>query len=333
MTARPMTAGRSSFAGQDGYARIPLGEALPIGNASRTLAAWVLAPTPTDAKFLSYGARKPGEAFDFTVESSDGTPHVFLRHWGGNMRYPDAVTGEFMHFAAVVPEGATRNSDVLVYVNGEPSTGFRGEGDNWPLSTGVSDFVIGARSDILDFFDGVVDDVWLFDEALDQNAIRAVMQGTYGTELAGDFNANGLLDVDDINLLTEAVRNNSQDLKFDVDGDQTVGANDRSYWIHDLKHTYIGDANLDGDFNSSDLVMVFVRGEFEDGVANNSTWDDGDWNGDGEFGTQDFVVAFVDGGYDKPSSGAQLAAAVPEPTATLGALTGLLLLCHVYRRR
>ena len=37
-----------------------------------------------------------------------------------------------------------------------------------------------------------------------------------------------------------------------------------------------GDANRDGYFDSSDLVAVFQQGEYEDGIAENSSWTEGD---------------------------------------------------------
>ena len=58
-----------------------------------------------------------------------------------------------------------------------------------------------------------------------------------------------------------------------------------------------GDVNHDGGFDSTDLVAVFQRAEYEDGIADNSTWEDGDWNGDREFDSSDFVVAFQTGRY------------------------------------
>jgi hypothetical protein len=63
-----------------------------------------------------------------------------------------------------------------------------------------------------------------------------------------------------------------------------------------------GDANRDGLFNSSDLVQVFQRGEYEDQIKGNSTWEDGDWNGDGDFTTADLVLAFQSGGYQAAAS-------------------------------
>lgn len=53
-----------------------------------------------------------------------------------------------------------------------------------------------------------------------------------------------------------------------------------------------GDSNGDGRFDSSDLVFVFTIGEYEDGEAQNSTFEEGDWNGDGDFTTADFVFVF-----------------------------------------
>lgn len=59
----------------------------------------------------------------------------------------------------------------------------------------------------------------------------------------------------------------------------------------------VGDSNHDGIFSSSDLVAVFSAGEYEDGVDNNSSFEEGDWNGDGDFDTADLVFAFQAGNY------------------------------------
>ena len=59
----------------------------------------------------------------------------------------------------------------------------------------------------------------------------------------------------------------------------------------------LGDANRDGIFSSADLVQVLQRGEYEDQIAGNSSWEDGDWNGDGEFTSEDLVLALQSDGY------------------------------------
>lgn len=134
----------------------------------------------------------------------------------------------------------------------------------------------------------------------------------------GDFNGNGTLDTQDIEALFAALT--LADAIFDVNMDTVIDANDVSYWLHDLKNTYYGDANLDGEFNSADLINVFQAGEYEDAITANSTWSTGDWNGDGEFTTSDLVVAFQDGGYEQGPR--EAVSAVPEPSGLLTLLIG-----------
>ena len=111
-----------------------------------------------------------------------------------------------------------------------------------------------------------------------------------------DLNNDGALNALDIDLMAAAViQEMSQG--FDLDGDGQSDAADYLYLIENILQTNYGDANLDGVFNSADLVTVFQRGKFEDGIDQNAGWEDGDWNGDGDFTTSDFVVAFGTGGY------------------------------------
>ena len=88
-----------------------------------------------------------------------------------------------------------------------------------------------------------------------------------------------------------------------LDGDlNTTGDNatfSRSFDIKvEAENLIPGDSNRDGFFDSTDLVVVFVAGEYEDGIPENSTWETGDWNGDREFDTSDLVWAFVHGDYE-----------------------------------
>ena len=68
-----------------------------------------------------------------------------------------------------------------------------------------------------------------------------------------------------------------------------------------------GDANRDGQFDSTDLIQVFAAGEYEDDLDDNSMWEEGDWNGDGDFDSGDLVAAFQEGRYERPSSTASTA--------------------------
>lgn len=141
-----------------------------------------------------------------------------------------------------------------------------------------------------------------------------------GGGLLGDFNGDQILDAADIDTLSEAIRNQSSDPQFDVNSDGLVNSGDHTTWVVEVRKTFFGDSNLDGEFTSADFIAVFARGEYEDQTPFNSTWSSGDWNGDGDFNTNDFVTAFADGGFEQ---GPRVAVAVPEPS---GAFLGLLLI-------
>lgn len=127
--------------------------------------------------------------------------------------------------------------------------------------------------------------------------------------LLGDFNSDDSLTVADIGVLVDAIDAGSTDDWFDLNQDQTLDTSDVAYWVSELKQTWMGDTNLDGEFNSADLVQVFQAGLYEQDV--DATWAEGDWSSDHRFGSADLVLAFQDGGFElgpKPA-----VAAVPEP--------------------
>jgi hypothetical protein len=154
--------------------------------------------------------------------------------------------------------------------------------------------------------------------------------------LAGDFNGNHLLDIEDLELLAQAVRGSSTEVQFDINADVTVDSRDIQVWIRELKQTFIGDANLDGEFNTTDLVQVFAAGKYEatertpeGDILNPATWSAGDWNTDGEFTSSDLVLAFQDGGYE--AGPRATLTAVPEPSGLFLLLIGLCGLLRVTR--
>ena len=130
---------------------------------------------------------------------------------------------------------------------------------------------------------------------------------------AGDFNIDGLVDAADINLFTTSLLRGDAHAGFDLDDDGSVDLADRSVWVHELKKTWYGDANLDGEFNSGDLIITLAAGTFEADV--DAGWSSGDWNGDGKFTGADLIVALADGGYEAGPRAAT--AAVPEPSTFL----------------
>ena len=128
-------------------------------------------------------------------------------------------------------------------------------------------------------------------------------------ESAGDFDQDGELDIDDVNELSQAIFDESIEERFDLNDDARVDIGDLEFWVHELKETAIGDANLDGVFGTGDLVDVFTTNEYEDAISENSTWESGDWNGDREFNSRDFLIAFQHRGFNPTAN----VLAVPEP--------------------
>ena len=138
-----------------------------------------------------------------------------------------------------------------------------------------------------------------------------------------DFNRDGVLDVNDINLLLTEVKAGTNTKLYDRTGDGLVNVADivKTVTSVDDFFTYIGDSNLDGEFNTSDLVVLFQAGQYEDAAVGNSKWETGDWNGDAEFNSGDLLFAFQQGGFEEGPRVTILP--VPEPSAAVLTLVGM----------
>jgi hypothetical protein len=150
-----------------------------------------------------------------------------------------------------------------------------------------------------------------------------------GVSTPGDFNGDQALDAADIDDLTMKSAAGTNLAAYDLTNDAAVNEADVKFWIKDLFGSWVGDANLDKEFSSSDLVTVLASGTYEVNVA--SVWSSGDFNGDGRTNSADLVAALADGGYEAgPPPPAT--AAVPEP-ASVGLLLMGVLLSALARRR
>jgi hypothetical protein len=229
---------------------------------------------------------------------------------------------EWTHAAIVLDD----NFEAHFYVNGEfigtqshPSEGI-------PTT---NDFYIGFACCAPEYFEGRLDEVAVFDGALtEEQIVNAMSLGVLnwdgGGGVTGDFNANGALDAPDIDDLTGQAAGGTNPAAYDLNADALVDVGDVNVWVKDLFNSWIGDADLDGEFNSSDLVTVLASGTYESGGP--SVWSTGDFNGDGTTNSSDLVAALADGGYEQGPRAA--VAAVPEPgcmALVASALSALLL--------
>jgi hypothetical protein len=168
----------------------------------------------------------------------------------------------------------------------------------------------------------------------DLSAYRARIEDRF---VFGDFNGDRSLGIADISQLTQALTSGGYDASFDLNRDGRLTSDDHRSWVMDVFGTYLGDANLDGEFGTGDLVQVLQFGQYEDSIARNSSWSSGDWNGDLEFNTSDLIVALQTGGFEKGPRdvSTSAAAAVPEPLGFTLGWTGVLgwSLCRRGRHR
>jgi hypothetical protein len=82
------------------------------------------------------------------------------------------------------------------------------------------------------------------------------------------------------------------DLDGDGDVDVLAEMNDEIIWFENRRP---GDANNDGAFSTSDLVMIFQGGKYEVDTGGQTTFEEGDWNDDGRFDSADLIFAFQSG--------------------------------------
>ena len=115
--------------------------------------------------------------------------------------------------------------------------------------------------------------------------------------VVGDFDGDQRIGATDIDLLCAAINGGIPDTRFDLDANGSNQRADLTFLVKSILRTSLGDANVDGVFNSTDLILIFQAGEYEDAIVGNSGWAEGDWDCDGEFTTSDLVAAFQDGGY------------------------------------
>ena len=305
------------------FSQIDLGEVGSLGEQF-TLSAVVNVPdggfpfgglTRLFSSFQGTGPIGPEElVFDFDPNASVENIGMRLLLPGGESVISDITfsTDEDHTLTAVYDDG-----DVELFLDGELVA--QGEASFGEVDLGTTPLKIGEdiAGIVNENFIGLMDDVLILSQALSAADVVALASvgateflGLVPQHEVGDFNQNGMIDIEDINLLSAESARMGNDLTYDLNQDGLVNKSDIKVWAHDLKQTWIGDANLDQQFDSSDLVTVFVAGLFEQDT--DAKWNQGDWNGDLRFDSGDLVSAFADGGYDQ---GPRPAAAVPEPSA------------------
>ncbi len=144
----------------------------------------------------------------------------------------------------------------------------------------------------------------------------------------GDYNEDGELTVEDIDLLTAGIRTCADDCAdFDLNLDGVADDDDLAFWISDLRGTLPGDANLDGSVLFQDFLILSENFTGEGG------WGEGNFTTDTSVNFPDFLILSRNFGRSVSEAAAGEAASVPEPSASILAMAGLVLLSVNRRRR
>ncbi len=156
--------------------------------------------------------------------------------------------------------------------------------------------------------------------------LMITLQGVVGSGMLGDFNLDGDIDANDIDLL--AANAGSSDPFYDLNGDSVVDFSpspagdlltDSDVLVRQILGAEYGDANLDGMVDIDDLSAL------SGGFGTGSGWAAGDFNGSGAVDIDD--LSTLSGSFGFNAAVPVFAAkSVPEPAALLlmAACSGLL---------
>ncbi len=151
---------------------------------------------------------------------------------------------------------------------------------------------------------------------------------------AADFNDDGDLDYNDADALVGEIVAGTNDLSFDLSGDEVVDKIDLTQWLTDaaMKNGFnaryvLGDANLDGSVDATDLNNLALNWRKTENVA---LWSAGDFTADGNVNAADLNDLALNWRQSIPF--AATSETVPEPT-TFTLICGIMATSLLRRRR
>ena len=155
------------FDGSDDYVEMPNDSGLPSGAQERTISAWAKVDTFKNGRIFSYGAWSQGNAFDLIEQKA----HKFMII-GHTNNYSttkiDFSTGDWYHIAAVLEAG-----NLTFYYNG-----IKDSTQSVQLNTVLRNDTLrigNGVGDIDQWFDGIIDEVAIFNVALTEDDIKSIM--------------------------------------------------------------------------------------------------------------------------------------------------------------
>ena len=214
------------------YIEVPHAEILNVSKAL-TISAFV---KPGNAAWEGLIAKNPSvdsadnHAGNYELRIENGSRQlVFLHQQGGaNDTVPNAgvdamVESDVWSHVAITADIETAN--ILYYINGELASTLEGvlALDEFPINE--SALYIGSRADLFTGFDGLIDELSLWNEALDADRIALLANGPATLETAPDADEDGLPDFFE-NRVAFLDPNNAADGAADQDQDGISNADE-----------------------------------------------------------------------------------------------------------
>jgi hypothetical protein len=166
------TGGALELDGSSGYIRISFSESLRVLNkGGLTITAWFRAdaiPAENKEVFQQGDANGTGRTWLY-ISATTGQIQTYL----GGAATPSGVnvTAETWFHAAVVITEAGATDTIQIYVNGKPAGAAAQRG----MEDSEGPYFIGCHKNLTNFWDGIIDDVRLYNRALSAAEIQAMV--------------------------------------------------------------------------------------------------------------------------------------------------------------
>ncbi len=168
------------------YVQLPSSTELPVGASPYTISVWINPDEMDDTQGIigwgNYGSDEQVNALRLTANG-------IVNYWWANdlSLTTGDLTGRWHHIAATF-NGTTRG----IYLDGD----LIGSDTPGTPNVGNANARIGAtHTDFVEFFDGMIDEVRVYDRALSQNEIGALAAGNMPATASGAFTLGGNLSI------------------------------------------------------------------------------------------------------------------------------------------